>query len=100
MQVIRTPEFELWLEAAPAKIQALIESRVFRMERYDHLGDAKHLGDGLAELRWKNGLRVYFGRVGHRVVLLIHGGGKHAQKSDIKKARALLERYSGPPIEG
>lgn len=99
MQVIRTPEFELWLETAPAKIQALVESRVFRIEHYDHLGDAKHLGDGLAELRWMNGLRVYFARVGQQVVLLIHGGGKNAQKSDIKKARAILERYSDAPTE-
>lgn len=99
MQVMRTPEFELWLEATPAKIQALLESRVFRIEHYDHLGDARHLGDGLAELRWKNGLRVYFARVGHRVVLLLNGGGKHAQKSDIKKARAILGRYSDPPIK-
>ena len=94
MQVIRTPEFEVWLSRESVKIQALLESRVFRIEHYDHLGDAKHLGDGLSELRWKNGLRVYFARVGQRVVLLIHGGGKNAQKSDIKKARALLERYS------
>ena len=99
MQVIRSPEFELWLEAASAKIQASVESRVFRIEHYDHLGDAKHLRDGLAELRWKNGLRVYFARVGQRAVLLIYGGGKDAQKIDIKKARAILERYSDPPIE-
>lgn len=88
MQVIRAPEFENWLSSESAKVQALVESRVFRIEHYDHLGD------GLSELRWKNGLRVYFARVGQRVVLLIHGGGKNAQKSEIKKARALLERYS------
>ena len=88
MQVIRAPAFENWLSSESAKVQALVESRVFRIEHYDHLGD------GLSELRWKNGLRVYFARVGHRVVLLIHGGGKNAQKSDIKNARALLERYS------
>ena len=88
MQVIRTTEFENWLSSESAKVQALVESRVFRIEHYDHLGD------GLSELRWKNGLRVYFARVGQRVVLLIHGGGKNAQKSDIKKARTLLERYS------
>ena len=82
MQVIRAPEFENWLSSESAKVQALVESRVFRIEHYDHLGDAKHLGDGLSELRWKNGLRVYFARVGQRVVLLIHGGGKNAQKSE------------------
>ena len=96
MQVIRITEFERWLSAESAKIQALVESRVFRIEHYDHFGDAKHLGDGLSELRWKNGLRVYFARVGQRVVLLLHGGGKNAQKNDIKKARILLERHTSP----
>ena len=94
MQVIRSTEFEHWLRAESAKIQALVESRIFRIEHYDHFGDAKHLGEGLAELRWKNGLRVYFARVGKRVVLILNGGGKNDQKNDIKKARVLLERYT------
>ena len=96
MQVIRTTEFEGWLTGKPAKIQALVESRVFRIEHYDHFGDAKHLGEGLAELRWKNGLRVYFARIGNRAILLLHGGEKNDQKNDIKKARILFERYTNP----
>ncbi|MBL7663312.1 type II toxin-antitoxin system RelE/ParE family toxin [bacterium] len=94
MQVIRSTEFERWITSESAKIQALVESRVFRIEHYDHFGDAKYLGDGLSELRWKNGLRVYFARTGARVVLLLHGGGKNEQKNDIKKAKILLERYT------
>lgn len=94
MQVLRSSEFERWLGTELAKIQALVESRIFRIEHYDHFGDAKHLGEGLSELRWKNGLRVYFARVGARVVLLLHGGGKNDQKNDIKKARILFERYT------
>ena len=96
MQVIRSTEFERWLAGESAKIQALVESRVYRIEHYDHFGDAKHLGDGLSELRWKSGLRVYFARVGQRMVLLLHGGGKNDQKNDIKKARILFERYTNP----
>lgn len=94
MQILRSNDFESWLESESAKIQALVESRIFRIEHYDHFGDAKHLGDGLSELRWKNGLRVYFVRVGQRVVLLLNGGGKNDQKNDIKKARVLLQRYT------
>ena len=94
MQILRSVDFERWLEAENAKTQALVESRIFRIERYDHFGDAKHLGDGLSELRWKSGLRVYFARVGARVVLLLHAGGKNDQKNDIKKARIYLERYT------
>ena len=96
MQVIRSTEFERWLTAESEKIQALVESRIFRLEHYDHFGDAKHLGEGLSELRWKNGLRVYFARVSNRLVLLLHGGGKNDQKNDIKKARILIERYTNP----
>ena len=48
MQVILTQEFKIWLSSESAKIQALVESRVFRIEQYDHLGDASHLGDGLS----------------------------------------------------
>lgn len=94
MQVSRTVEFESWLSGESPKVRALIESRVFRIEHYDHFGDAKNLGEGLAELRWKNGLRVYFSRVGQRIVLLLNAGGKNDQKNDIKKARVLLERYT------
>lgn len=91
---MRSAEFERWLTAESAKIQALVESRIFRIEHYDHFGDARHLGEGLSELKWKNGLRVYFARTGARIVLLLHGGGKNDQKNDIKKARILLERYT------
>ncbi len=94
MKVLRTSEFEIWLSEESPKIQALVESRIFRIENYDHFGDAKNLGEGLAELRWKNGLRVYFARIGQRIVLLLHGGGKNDQKSDIKKARVLVDRYT------
>ncbi len=71
MQILRSVDFECWLESESAKTQAIVESRIFRIERYDHFGDAKHLGDGLSELRWKSGLRVYFARVGARVVLRV-----------------------------
>lgn len=96
MKVLRTSEFERWLTFETPKIQALVEARVYRIEHYDHFGDAKYLGDGLSELRWKNGLRVYFARTGEKVILLINGGRKHEQTQDIKKARLLLQRYAHP----
>ncbi len=75
-------------------VKALIEARTYRIEHYDHFGDAKYLENGLSELRWKSGLRVYFGRVEKKIILLLHGGGKNDQKKDIKKAQILLERYT------
>ncbi len=90
----RTPEFMEWFESLNLKDQLQIDSRIQRIRDHAHFGDAKNLGDGLAELRWKNGRRVYFSKTGAIVILLLNGGLKNAQKKDIQKARLLLEHYA------
>ena len=56
------------------------------------LGDAKALRDGVWELRIDvgPGYRVYFGREGNAVVILLCGGDKSTQAKDIEQAKALL----------
>ncbi len=70
------------------------------MARIDRLsagnfGDAKALRDGLFELRidWGPGYRVYYAVVGRSCVLLICGGDKRKQTSDIKRALEYLTDY-------
>ena len=94
IKIIRTDEYEHWLIVQSAKIQALIESRVFRLEHYNHFGEYRHLGRGLIELKWKLGLRIYFCQLNNSIILLIYGGNKNEQKKDIKKARNILEKYT------
>lgn len=94
IQIERTQEFSEWFDGLNLKDQLQIDSRIQRIRDHLHFGDAKNLGEGLAELRWKNGRRVYFSRTGSIIVLLINGGLKNAQKKDIQKARILLERYT------
>jgi putative addiction module killer protein len=70
---------------------------LLRIQEFGHFGDARYLGDGLAELRWKSGIRVYFSRITDqqgKAVLLLLGGTKHGQEKDIAKARVLLRRYA------
>lgn len=94
IHIERTPEFNEWFEGLNLKDQLQIDSRIQRIRDHSHFGDAKNLGDGLAELRWKNGRRVYFSKTGPIIILLLNGGLKNAQKKDIQKARILLERYA------
>jgi putative addiction module killer protein len=68
----------------------LLEARLERIETSGHFGDVKHLGDGLCELRWKSGLRIYFCKHEENAILLLLGGIKNAQTKDIKQARLLL----------
>jgi len=58
-------------------------------------GDWKSLGAGLYELgiHEGKGYRVYFGREGEAIVLLLSGGDKSTQRRDIDLARAYWRAY-------
>ena len=94
IQIRRTKEFCEWLITLTAKEQLKVDARLERIHDLEHFGDAKSLGDGLAELRWHNGWRVYFVKETSVVILLLIGGHKNGQKKDIEKARILARRYS------
>jgi putative addiction module killer protein len=60
-------------------------------------GDWKSVGEGVFELRIfeGKGYRVYFGRDGKSVVILLCGGDKSTQARDIELARAYWRTYRG-----
>lgn len=95
--ILTTDEFVEWLDSRGGKRRALVDSRLDRIRESGHFGDFKHLGDGLYELRWKNGIRAYFSFLaeeGGRLVLMLWGGDKNGQDRDIVKARRLQDRAS------
>lgn len=55
----------------------------------------KTVGEGVSEFRVDYGpsYRVYFGRRGDEIILLLIGGGKSAQQRDIAKAKQLNKEY-------
>ena len=71
-----------------------IEARLARAA-VGNFGDVEPVGEGVMELRidWGPGYRVYFGRIGQVVVLLLCGGDKRTQQRDIKRAKAYFEDY-------
>jgi len=95
MEAKTTAEFDNWLDDLNPKTRALVDDRLDRLRHFDHFGDSHDLDDGLFELRWKSGMRVYFGYVAGDdggAVLLLLGGDKHGQNRDIRKARSILAR--------
>ena len=85
------PEFTSWLDRlADASIRGVVVSRVKRLER-GLLGDVESVGDGVSELRIHVGAgwRVYFAQRGGQLVVLLAGGSKRTQMSDIRRAKAL-----------
>lgn len=56
----KTEAFNDWFRTLTDKEQTQIDARLERIQSLRHFGDAKSLGGGVAELRWKNGWRIYF----------------------------------------
>ena len=74
--------------------QAAIDNRLRRIA-LGNLGDYKSVGGGVFELRVDTGpgYRVYFGRVGKIIILLLCGGDKSTQRRDIERAKAYWADY-------
>ncbi len=58
-------------------------------------GDWKSVGEGVCELRihFGAGYRVYFGRDGNTVVILLCGGEKRSQDGDVRRAKKYWKDY-------
>jgi putative addiction module killer protein len=85
-----------WLtELKDARTRAKIVARLDRLER-GNFGDCKSLQEGVWELRinWGPGYRVYYGMIDQKCVLLLCGGDKSSQQSDIKRAIKYFNDYT------
>ena len=94
MEVRKSTEFDSWLAGLSVDYKKAVYSRFYKIEKNRHFGDVKNLKQGLYELRWRNGMRVYFYRSGEESIFILLGGLKNAQEKDIKKARILLRRHA------
>ena len=87
--------FDDWLsQLADTRTQAKIASRINRLAA-GNFGDCKPLHQGLCELPidWGPGYRVYYAMLGRVCVLLLYGGDKRKQSSDIDRALGYLKDY-------
>jgi putative addiction module killer protein len=87
--------FEKWFYAIKDKsIRRRILVRIKRLE-IGNFGDWKNVGEGVYDLRMSfgAGYRVYFGRHGDRVIVILGGGDKSTQTQEIFNAQALWRIY-------
>jgi putative addiction module killer protein len=89
----RSP-FAEWFDALDAVTAARVDRYIRRLEA-GNFGAAKPLREGVFELRldFGPGYRVYFGRDGQTVIVLLGGGSKRRQDADIAGAVERWKRY-------
>ncbi len=89
-----TPNFAAWLDdLRDKKAQVRIAARL-RQAEAGNLGDWKPVGTGVAEMRvdFGPGYRLYFSRKGSLVVVMLAGGDKSSQATDIRRAQRILKQ--------
>ncbi len=87
--------FTEWLDAIRDKVaQARIRIRLRQVEA-GNFGDCEPVGEGVIELRVHvgAGYGVYCGRPGRAVVILLCGGDKSSQATDIKRSKELWSEW-------
>lgn len=93
--------FERWFCKLDAVTQSRVVVAVDRIER-GSFSAAKSVGSGVLELKldFGPGYRIYFGKDGDRLVILLAGGTKQRQQEDIVRAHALWKDYKLRKREG
>ena len=94
-----TPEgkipFRQWLlSLKDIQARARVRARLDRLA-LGNFGDCKSVGEGVFEIRFHfgPGYRVYFGRDGNTIIILLSGGDKSRQERDVRKAQEYWNDY-------
>lgn len=93
-QTIQTVTFAKWFSQQNEAAKDRILARITRLQA-GNPGDVKPVGEGVSEMRidFGPGYRLYFISRGAVLVILLCGGTKKTQDSDIKTAKSLAKHW-------
>jgi putative addiction module killer protein len=86
--------FAEWFNSLDAVTAARVDKYIRRLEA-GNFGSAKALQEGVFELKmdFGPGYRIYFGRDGKTIIILLGGGSKRRQSAGIAAAIERWKRY-------
>lgn len=91
IEIRKTDIYAHWLDGLrDIRARARVQARVERLVS-GNPGDVKPVGEGVSEMRidYGPGYRVYYTMRGRTLIILLAGGDKRTQASDIKTALRL-----------
>lgn len=89
----RSP-YTKWFNNLDARAAAKVATALIRLGQ-ENFSNVQGVGGGVFEYRidFGPGYRVYFGKDGEALILLLSGGTKKRQQKDIEAAHALWQEY-------
>jgi putative addiction module killer protein len=92
LEIRETPAYAAWFGGLrDREAKARIDIRIRRLS-LGNPGDVRSVGEGVSELRihYGPGYRIYFISQGNTLVVLLAGGDKTSQDTDIQQAKYLV----------
>jgi putative addiction module killer protein len=95
IQLRRTDAFTHWIDRLRDQRAVVRIGDRLRRLAVGNPGLCRTVGHGVSELKidYGPGYRVYFTKRGQQIVLLLCGGDKSSQKTDIKLAHRLADQW-------
>ena len=86
--------FAAWFDGLDGQAAARVTIALTRME-HGNLSNVESVGAGVFERKidFGPGYRIYFGKDGERLIILVGGGTKKRQQKDIETAQARWADY-------
>ena len=94
-EIIHSDIFDIWLrKLRDSRARFRIYKRIERLAE-GNPGDVEPAGEGISEMRidYGPGYRVYFKDTGREIIILLCGGDKSTQQTDIKRAKKIARLY-------
>ncbi len=82
-----------WYNSLDKSLKLVVDKRLSKIER-GLLGNIKRLSEDLYEIKFENGLRIYYAEKGDTIILLLTGGNKSKQSKDIELAQKYINEYN------
>ena len=93
--------YAMWHDRLNARAAAKVSMALYRLE-HGNFSNAKGIGGGIFEYKidFGPGYRIYFGKNGERIVIILSGGTKKRQQQDINTAKVYWQEYKARKRKG
>ena len=93
--------FSIWFASLNVQAALKVRTAIARMEA-GNFSNVKPVGQGVCEykLDFGPGYRIYYGKDGDKLVILLGGGTKKRQNRDIHAAQELWKEYKSRKRKG
>jgi putative addiction module killer protein len=93
--------FSAWFSALDSTAASKVTTALYRL-KFGNFSNVRPVGSGVSEYKidFGPGYRIYFGQDGSTLVILLTGGTKKTQSTDIEKAKTFWLEYKAGKQHG